>query len=408
MNATSIGNPAGNGAPPGSAAVGHGLNIDLYWDMSAIAPLWRGMERDAACTVFQTYRWLDAWCATVGVAAGVEPAIVCGRDQTGSPVLILPLGITVHRGTRILGWLGGEHANYQFGLFAQAWLDTIDASAFTELWRDIVALLPAFDLLCFSDQPVSWGGRTNPFVHLPHLPSANRSHVLHLTGDYEALYATKRSSSTRRSARKRDKRLEQDGSVEFHHPTGPQDTAAALATLFSQKIPHMESIGVGDVYGPAFPDFLAKLAPVADGEPSPIDIRCLTCGGETIATVLGAVGNGRYYGLILSMTDGPLRRHSPGELALRRTIQACCEMGLSEFDLSQGEAAYKAAWADEHLDQFDTLIGYTAKGRTYAAVARLALWAKRQIKQSPRLLTTANLLRRGMLGRNPRAKTSRD
>jgi CelD/BcsL family acetyltransferase involved in cellulose biosynthesis len=383
------------------------LTIEVHRDMGALEPLWRAFERRATCTVFQTYRWLSTWSATVGSTTGVEPAIVCTRNASGDPVLILPFGITTHRGTRILGWLGGEHANYQFGLFAPDWLDAIGRVGFEALWREIVAALPAFDLLCFADQPVAWDGRTNPFVHLPHLPSANRSHVLHLAADYEMLYAAKRSSSTRRSARKRDKRLEQDGPVEFRRPTTPRETAAALATLFSQKIPHMESIGVGDVYGPAFPNFLAALAPPAKDEPSPLDIRCLTCGGETIATVLGAVGKGRYYGLILSMTDGPQRRHSPGELALRRTIEACCAMGLSEFDLSQGEAAYKAAWADDQLAQFDTLIAYTAKGHAYAAVARLTLTAKRHIKQSPRLLAAANALRKGLLGRNPSARSER-
>jgi CelD/BcsL family acetyltransferase involved in cellulose biosynthesis len=383
------------------------LTIELHRDMGDLEPLWREFERRATCTVFQTYRWLSTWFATVGGTTGVEPAIMCARDAAGVPVLILPFGITTHRGTRILGWLGGEHANYQFGLFAPDWLDAIGPADFEALWHEIVAALPAFDLLCFADQPEAWDGRTNPFVHLPHLPSANRSHVLHLAADYETLYAAKRSSSTRRSARKRDKRLEQDGLVEFCHPTTPREIAAALATLFSQKIPHMESIGVGDVYGPAFPDFLVALAPPAGDEPSPLDIRCLTCGGETIATVLGAVGKGRYYGLILSMTDGPLRRHSPGELALRRTIEACCAMGLGEFDLSQGEAAYKAAWADDQLAQFDTLIAYTAKGHAYAAVARLTLTAKRHIKQSPRLLAAANALRKGLLGRNSHARSER-
>jgi CelD/BcsL family acetyltransferase involved in cellulose biosynthesis len=82
-------------------------------------------------------------------------------------------------------------------------------------------------------------------------------------------------------------------------------------------------------------------------------------------------------------------------------------LGLREFDLSQGEAAYKAAWADDQLAQFDTLIAYTAKGHAYAAVARLTLTAKRHIKQSPRLLAAANALRKGLLGRNSHARSER-
>lgn len=376
------------------------LTVEVHREMTALEPLWREFERHAACTVFQTFRWLSAWLATAGAMTGVEPAIICARASAGDPVAILPFAITRRRGIRMLGWLGGRHANYQFGLFSRQWLETVGPTEFGDLWRDIIAALPAFDLVCFADQPETWDGFRNPFFHLPHQRSANRSHVLHLTGDYEALYASKRSSATRRSARKRDKRLEQEGLVEFRRPGSRAEATAALETLFRHKLQQMAAIGVGDVYGREFRAFITELAETADGDASPLDIRCLTCGGETAATVLGAVGMGRYFGLILSMTDGPLRRHSPGEIALRYTIRACCASGLREFDLSQGEAGYKAAWADDHVAQFDTVIGYTARGHVYAAVARLALWAKRLIKESPRVLSAANAVRRRLFGRN--------
>jgi CelD/BcsL family acetyltransferase involved in cellulose biosynthesis len=172
-----------------------------------------------------------------------------------------------------------------------------------------------------------------------------------------------------------------------------------IDTLFAQKLPHMDEIGVGNVYGPGYPAFLKALAASGVDGTAPLDLRYLTCGGENVATVLGAVDQGRYFGLVLSMTEGPLKRHSPGELALRRTIEECCTMGLETFDLSQGEASYKSAWEDEPLEQFDTVIGYSVRGRAWAAATGASLWAKRRIKQSPRLMGTATALRKALLGR---------
>ena len=372
--------------------------ITVHSDLRELESQWRLLEAQAFGTVFQTYDWLSSWVETVGDQDAIEPVFVVGHGHDGTAVFILPFQISRGGMADILGWLGGRHSNYQTGLFAKEWLADLTPGQFIDIWNTTLASLPRFDAVHFTDQPEYWEGIPNPLSHIPAYPSANASFLLTLKPDFGALYERKRSSSTRRSARKRDRRLAETAPVEFRNVEDETELEQVLTVLFEQKIPHMEEIGVGDIFGPRFKTFLLRLGTPDTNPGTPLVCHYLTCGSQTLATVIGAVFRDRYYGLMLSMTDGPLRRHSPGELALRKTIEACCVGGLKEFDLSQGHADYKVAWADEAIQQFDTIIGYTAAGRIYAVRERLALSLKRTIKNSPKLWSIAQTVRRRLHG----------
>ena len=72
--------------------------------------------------------------------------------------------------------------------------------------------------------------------------------------------------------------------------------------------------------------------------------------GELEAVTLGGYYGGGYWALVSSLGSPRLRRYSPGDALLRRTIEACCSRGLDFFDFSSGSFDYKLAWADE-IDQ---------------------------------------------------------
>lgn len=372
--------------------------LTVHSSLHEIEGEWRTLEAEAFCTVFQSFDWLSSWVETVMGHEAIEPAIIVGRNADGTPVFILPFQISRGGMADVLGWLAGQHSNYQTGLFAKGWLADLKPGRFTEIWNLALSALPHFDAVHFTNQPENWEGMQNPLAHLSGYPSANTSFLLRLKPDFDDLYKEKRSSATRRSARKRERRLAEVAPVEFREVKDRAELEQVLTTLFEQKIPHMEEIGVGDIFGPQFRSFLVRLGTSNTNPETLLVCHYLTSGSQTLATVIGAVFRGRYYGLLLSMTDGPLRRHSPGEIALRKTIEACCNAGLQTFDLSQGHAEYKLAWADDVIEQFDTIIGYTAAGRVYAVRERLALSMKRMIKETPKLWSIAQTMRRHLHG----------
>ena len=373
--------------------------MSISTDPSGLVGIWREFEAKAVCTVFQTYDWLSGWMDTVGTHEGVKAVIAVGRTPDGDLAFILPLQISRHGATRVLGWLGGDHSNYQMGLFCPEWLSRLKTTEFNTIWSGILGTLEPVDAVHFTNQPVDWNGLANPLAALPSSPSANASFLLNLIPDFTTLYKARRSGATRRNARKRERRLAEDGEVRFRSADEPEKTAQILDMLFEQKITRMDEIGVGDIYGPRFVRFLKTLARAGSGARPQLKCQYLTCGAETVAIVVGAIFRDRYYGLLLSMTVGDLRRHSPGDLALRRTIEDACGAGLRQFDLSQGHADYKTTWADEKIRQFDTIIPLTAAGQIYALRERLALSFKRTVKESPTLWPLAQAMRRGLHGK---------
>jgi CelD/BcsL family acetyltransferase involved in cellulose biosynthesis len=121
--------------------------------------------------------------------------------------------------------------------------------------------------------------------------------------------------------------------------------------------------------------------------------------GELEAVALGGHHGGGYWALISSLGSPRLRRFSPGDALLRRTIEACCARGLKFFDFSSGSFDYKLAWADQSISLHHAVRGITWRGYVWALARTLALSAKRAIKRTPLLWNVLNRTRRTLLGR---------
>ena len=378
-----------------SAVVQDGTVV-VYQDMEIVEARWRSLEETGICTAFQSYDWLHAWFTTLGAEEKTTPQIVTVTNAAGHIVCILPLGISEKGPIRVLHWLGGRHSNYNMGLYASAWIESQTPDSITALMRDILKQLPECDAIHLSDQPTTWNGHGNPFYAFSNQPSVNESYVMGLQPDYNDLYNSKRSSATRRSARKRDKRLETDGAVHMHAVETSAELDVFVEQLLAQKRVQMEALGVGDLFGRRFPDFIRSIGPARTR--SGLQLKCtqLMCGDDIVATVFGTTFKRHYYGLVLAMAAGPHARHSPGDLALRMTIEDCCRSGLTSFDFSQGEAAYKSTWADRKIDLFDSIVGVTALGHIYAGGMRCFLALKRKIKKTPALFSLATSVRKAL------------
>src|SRR6478672_9494677 len=82
------------------------LALAIHDDLAAVEEEWRRFEAGADCTVFQTFDWLACWHEHVGRRNGVCPAIVVGRRDSVT-LLLLPLAI-VPGVVRRLTFLGSE------------------------------------------------------------------------------------------------------------------------------------------------------------------------------------------------------------------------------------------------------------------------------------------------------------
>ena len=161
-----------------------GLSLHVTSDIQRIKPLWMELQAATPCTVAQTFDWGRAWSEHMLAPAGGAPVVAIGYGANGAAKFLLPFETKRLAGMTVLKWLGQDHANYSFGLFA----------------ADVARLLTKKDVSCvlraiarhtgaaaayFEAQPFSWEDVPNPFALLPHQPAPNSGFAVEL-GDFQA------------------------------------------------------------------------------------------------------------------------------------------------------------------------------------------------------------------------------
>jgi CelD/BcsL family acetyltransferase involved in cellulose biosynthesis len=371
-------------------AAAAGMELTVHYELAASEPVWRELQAQAQCTVFQTFEWLSAWQRHVGARAGVTPCIVVARDAQGRPVFVLPLAIQQAGFARELTWLGSDLCDYNAPLLSADSMPRLDAAAFMSLWTRIISQLQAdarshHDLIRLEKMPPMAGASRNPMLALAASPNPSGSYVTPLSQNWEEFYKAKRSSSTRRRDRSKRNHLSESGEVKLVSAAGADDALATLAVLVEQKTATFARHGINNLFARSgYLDFYRDIA----GNPATRDfvhISRLDVGKEIAATNLGLVFAGSYYHVLASYTSGPLAHWGPGAAHLNDLLRYAIERGLSAFDFTIGDERYKRDWCDDVQMLHDHVAVASWRGALVAGPAILRARAKRTIKQTPML-----------------------
>jgi CelD/BcsL family acetyltransferase involved in cellulose biosynthesis len=372
--------------------------LEICDNFAAAAPCWRALERVGALTTpYQGYDFLHSWYRHLGERAGVKPFLVIGYDADETTVLLCPFGVFRQGPLRTVSFLGGRHANFNVALWRRDVAALIGQSDLATILLSIAAAGTGheIDLLSLTDQPRSWDGISNPFLFWPHLPSPSFGYRGTLAADFENVMRRRLGYAARKKMRKKLRSLATHGPVDLQKAATPEQVHAILDIFCTQKAERMRELGVSNVFAArGTREFIEELATNRPHEGAPvIEIYALSVGDTIVATIGGMVGGSRFCALFNSITSGPLAHYSPGYHLLCRLIQACCERGLTCFDLGVGDARYKRMFCDEVEPLFDSFVPLTPLGRLAAAGFRSVHDAKRVIKGSPALWRIVQTLR---------------
>ncbi len=373
---------------PTQAAAADGIAFAIHDDLAAAEVAWRGFEKVAEHTVFQTFGWLSAWMRNVGVLSGVRPAIVIGRGPDGAVLFLMPLAVESRWSVRRLYWLGSELADYNAPMLAPGFSSAVNPPRFRELWREITRSLMRdrrfrHDTVVLEKMPESVGSQRNPFLVLPVALNASGAYAAELFGDWESYYFEKRSSATRRHDRSKRKKLGELGEVRFVTPECGNDIRRTIAALIEQKAKQFARMGVANMFAkPGHAEFYADLAtdPATRGM---VHVSRLDVGEIIAAANFGAVHGGRYYHIVAAYHDGDVARCGPGAMHLREILRYAIERGCTVFDFTSGDEPYKREWADSTIRLYDLHSAATPGGWIVAGGGFAGSRVKRFIKQTP-------------------------
>jgi len=368
--------------------------VEVFDDLTAAEPHWRTLELvDSLATPYQRYDFLKHWQRHVGSNSGMTPFIVVGFSQESEPLFLLPLCSRPIGGLIGLEFLGGKHANFNMALWRRDVAATIGADG---LRNALASLSGHADVLKLINQPLTWGGATNPFALLPHQRAANYGFSGALVPDFDALLRARSNSEARKKMRKKERALASFGELRFERATEPDDVRRVIDAFFKQKSARMRALGMSDAFSlPGVRRFIEAAATeqLLDGKPL-VELYALSVDDMIVATMGGIVGSSRFCAMFNSIIQGRFAVESPGEQLILRLVRSCCERGLLTFDLGIGEARYKNLLCGDAEPLFDSYIPLSAAGRLPALAFALGAATKRAIKSQPALWSIVGASRR--------------
>lgn len=376
------------------------ITLELYGDFASLEKDWRGLQEKGVCSFYQSFEWCSAWHHTLGVAKKSEPVLVCARNGRGKCVFILPLARQSIGASKIVTWVGVPELTYGFGIYDRDFLANAQARL-QELWPRIIDKLKPADAIWLCDQPEILSGQNNPLSFVFTQQNPNRGYRVALNGSYDELFANKRSASSRRGIRKRDKKLQDSGDLKFGLPNSLEEARNVIDRMLDHQSQRLAAKGVTNFYSEQRKSFLYRLVDMRDGSDELILLPYhLTVDGHVVAVMLGGQFQNIYWALIASLTpDTKFHALSPGDYALRATIKDLCDKGFDVLDFAAGDTDYKLHWRDETIQLFDTIVPLTFKGRVWAALRSGRIYLKNTIKKNRVFFDLALRIRKFLFAR---------
>ena len=371
------------------------IEIAIHHRLGDVEPVWREFERDADCTAFQSFAWLDAWCRHIGPLSRTQPAIVVGR-QGSETLFIFPLAV-IPGAVRRLVWLGSDLCDYNGPLLAKSCASELTPERFRALWREICARLQSdartrHDLVELSKMP-EWvagqgadqAGQANPFMALSTNLNPSNAYVTDLFGNWTEYNEAKRSTSTRRRDRSKLKRLGEMGEVRFITPQDRGEIERSVDLLMEQKARSFARMGVANMF--ARPGWSAFFAAVATDKQTRdlVHVSRLDVGSCWAAINLGLKFRDTYYHVLASYDDGETSRFGAGVAHLRDLLRYSIEHGLKHFDFTIGDERYKREWSDRTILLYDHVTAASVRGWPVMAMVHGHRRLKRFVKQNEAL-----------------------
>ena len=346
------------------------FKVELFAGSNLAAADWPSIadDRDLQMHIFQSREFLDIWLDTIGKASGIEPYFIVVRDAEGRPVLYLPLTIETKFNVRLLRFMDCGVADYNAPIVAAD--RALSRQEFHEVWADVLALLPGFDVIDLKKIASDVAGAVNPLAYLDCTPFGESGHSIVLTRLRDQTDTRRSVVRLRRKLQSCAKGLNQIGETRFIVNPAAAEAARVAERLLELKRRKYQRTSTPDfLAAPGVERFYREMiSPARLGKIS--HLSALTIGDAVAAAHLGFIGRGRFY-YIFTAYDTAFGRHRVGHLLLQHLIDQSVAQDFDTFDLGIGDASYKNKWATHRLALHSHQRAVTAAGRVYLQMRRV-------------------------------------
>jgi CelD/BcsL family acetyltransferase involved in cellulose biosynthesis len=359
------------------------FQISIYDSFAAVEQSWRQFEQTSDNFVFQNFDWLSNWYQAVSNAENIQLCLTLITSSDNQILMLLPLGVEKRGRVNCLIWLGGQVSDYHAPLLTSDIEQAFSSSLFISLWQRICAQLPQFDAIHFEKMPKIINGQVNPFTYLPCVPNASKAHFTLLGNSFEQLLKSRLSNNAIKSAKRSQRRIEEQGKLKFIIASQPEQIDRLLAEMIAQKSRSYQELGVADLFAShGIKEFFKT---ISNNPTRLVHLSALLLDDQILATHWGLVYKNRFYYLYPSYERNELSKYSPGTVLLWRLFEWCIQNQITIYDFTIGDEPYKDKWCNSTLDLVDYYQAKTLLGHLLIWPLRTAKKLKRSIKQSEAL-----------------------
>ncbi len=370
------------------------LDLTVTDRIASVKDDWDALDKESNSTVYQRYEWVRASLETLDMGEKRSAFVVCGRLD-GKPAFLLPLAISGGF-VSCLTWAGGNHSNFNIGLYSQEFLRQVTDEEFALIMDRVLGLIPGFGYMKLCCQPEFWDGARNPMASLPHQRSMNKAFVMDLSGGFNALLARGNAKRKRKKFRSQVKAAEAAGGYRMMIATSLCESEHILQAFLEQKSERLRSQGKTDVFASQHArDFLQKLARISLLQNEPLlKLFALEIGGKIRAVFAAGQKGSGLSGYFSSISHDELTSISPGEMLTWMMAEHCAANGITQIDLGAGDERYKRSWCDQEVELFDVIASNSLFGAPFATAWKAINAAKRHIRENPKLWGAVGTLRK--------------
>jgi CelD/BcsL family acetyltransferase involved in cellulose biosynthesis len=344
--------------------------------IAELAPAWDSLvESMPRPSPYLFSAWVVAWLAEQAFAS--EPYVVVA-ERDGELVGVAPFVVCRSSRTRVAVFAGGQESALGDILLAPGEPPETARALLGALQASGVNALDVFGLPGTSVLAEAAGSRLRVIERV-------ESPVTEMPDGWDDAYRRHTSSNRRNQDRRRERQLEELGTLHTSLATTGEAVLADLPDAFSLHHIRWQGRPDGSTFGlPAGQRFQSTALPQL-ADQGRFAMLTLRLDGRPIAFHSWFVAGSSVY-LHRNAFDATLARYGPGLVALRRSLAAASELGARRVEYLGGAEQFKRDLADrfEPLHQgFGLARG--AAGHAYVARAQLAIALRKRLKRSQRL-----------------------
>lgn len=362
-----------------------------YDDLNCISSLWASFEDNGFVTAFQTRAWISAIQETLAKEEKAAVFVVEVRErESARPLMLLPFCRRQRHGLSLIEFVSLGVCDLAMPVMAADDLVLGKAEA-QSLWRAVLAVLPRADLVKIQQIPPEYRGRQNPLALLPDIvPGTQQRYETTLEAGSLRVVETKASTKMRQNLKRSERRLSDQGKIEFLAAQSEPQVEMVLAAMFRQRQERFLELGRYDFLAqPEVRDFYRLVARQHLAGNGTARLWALLVNGEPVATCLGLVHAKTLHCLVLTMNGGPWEKSSPALVLISRLLVWCSENAVTLIDFSVGEGYHKTGFGGKPHMLFDYKAGLTVKGMAAIAGVSLVARGKAWVKKHPELFQAA-------------------